>query len=153
MTLPVRYRPGGLLERAFREPMASEFDELFDRMSRFLEAAAPSLSETSAWAPLADLRETDEAFVIECELPGLKREDIDVEIGDRELSITGQFKEREREGVLRRATRRSGRFEYRALLPSEAKAENVRASLTDGVLTVTIPKAQASKPRHVEITD
>jgi HSP20 family protein len=157
MTLPVRHRPGTLLERAFpwQEPLATEFDNLFDRMNRLLEAAGPAgprWAETVAWAPLADLRETDEAYAVECELPGIKREDIDVEVGERELRITGEYEEREREGVLRRATRRTGRFEYRALLPADVKSEDVSASLTDGVLTVTIPKIQAAKPRHIEIT-
>ncbi|ALO92368.1 Heat shock protein [Streptomyces hygroscopicus subsp. limoneus] len=154
MTLPARHRPGHLLERAFPwgEPLAAEFDDMFERMNRFMEAAAPRWSETIAWAPLADLRETDEAYVVECELPGLKREDIDVEVGEHDLCITGELKEREREGLLRRATRRTGRFEYRTLLPAEVNAEQVSAQLTDGILTVTVPKAQAAKPRHIEIT-
>lgn len=154
MTLPVRHRPGTLLERAFpwHEPIAAEFNELFERMNRFLESAAPSWTETMAWAPLADLRETDDAYVVECELPGIKHKDVDVEVSERELCVTGELKERTREGVLRRATRRTGRFEYRALLPAEVKSEEVSASLTDGILTVTIPKAQAAKPRHIEVT-
>ncbi|ALO92363.1 Heat shock protein [Streptomyces hygroscopicus subsp. limoneus] len=150
MTLPVRHRHGSLLERAY-PPIAAEFDELFERMNRFLQSAAPSRTEPMAWAPLADLSETDEAYEIECELPGIKREDIDVELGGRELHITGELKEREREGVLRRATRRTGRFEYRALLPTDVKAEDVRAALADGILTVTVPKAQAVKHHHIEI--
>lgn len=159
MTLPVRHRPGSLLERAFpwREPISpitAEFDNLFDRMNRLLESAAamPSVAGRMAWAPPADLRETDEAYVIECELPGIKREDIDIQLSEQELCITGEWKEREREGVLRHATRRTGHFEYRALLPSQVKTEDVQATLEDGVLTVTIPKAQAAKPRHIEIT-
>ncbi|MFD8544672.1 Hsp20/alpha crystallin family protein [Streptomyces sp. NPDC059649] len=152
MTLPARNRPGRLLERAFqREPMVAEFDELFERMNRFLESAAPAWGETAAWTPLADLRETDEAYEVQCELPGLKREDIDVEVSERDLHITGDLKEREREGILRRTTRRTGRFDYRALLPADVKAEDVHANLSDGILTVTIPKAQTAKPRHIEI--
>lgn len=153
MTLPERHRPGHLLERAFprREPLATEFDELFERMNRFMEAAAPSWTETTAWAPLADLHETDESYTVECELPGIKREDIDVQVSEKEVCVTGELKEREREGVLRRATRRTGRFEYRALLPAEVKSGEVSASLSDGILTVTIPKAQAAKPHHIEI--
>ncbi|MEV0495194.1 Hsp20/alpha crystallin family protein [Streptomyces atratus] len=153
MTLPVRHRPGGLLERAFpwHEPMAAEFDELFQRMTQLLESSAPSWTETMAWAPMADLHETDEAYELECELPGIKRDDIDVEVSGRELRITGELKERERKGVVRRATRRTGRFEYRALLSTELKAEEVQASLADGILTLTIPKSQAAKPRHIEI--
>ncbi|MFF4863886.1 hypothetical protein ACFY3J_19520 [Streptomyces sp. NPDC001231] len=52
-----------------------------------------------------------------------------MEVGGRELHITGELKEREREGVLRRGTRRTGRFEYRALLPTEVKAERASTSL------------------------
>ncbi|WP_374984567.1 Hsp20/alpha crystallin family protein [Streptomyces fradiae] len=155
MTLPARHRPGTPLQRAFpwQEPLATDFDELFERVNRFLEAAGPRFTEAMAWAPLADLRETDAAYVIECEVPGIQREDIDVEISERELRVTGEYKEREREGVLRRATRRTGRFEYRALLPADVDADDVSASLTDGVLTVTVPKTQAAKPRHIEITN
>lgn len=157
MTLPVRHRPGSMLERAFpwREPMSAEFDELFERMNRFLESAAAmppmAMAEGMAWAPSAEMRETDEAYIIECELPGIKRQDIDIEVGEREIHITGELTEREREGVLRRTTRRTGRFAYRALLPAGARAEDVTASLVEGVLTIRIPKAQASKARHVEI--
>jgi HSP20 family protein len=133
--------------------MAAEFDELFDRMSRLLETAGtmPSTAETMLWAPMADVHETDAAYEIECELPGVKRGDIEVEVTDRELHITGELKEREREGVVRRRGRRTGRFDYRMLLPTDVKAEDVSASLAEGVLTVTIPKAQAAKPRHIEI--
>ncbi|MFJ5837660.1 Hsp20/alpha crystallin family protein [Streptomyces shenzhenensis] len=153
MTLPVRHTHGSLRERAYpwREPMTAEFDELFERMNRFLESAAPSWTEPLAWMPLADLSETDETYQVECELPGIQRKDIDVEVSGRELHITGEMKEREREGVLRRATRRTGRFEYRTLLPTDVKTEDVHAGLADGILTVTVPKAQAVKPHHIEI--
>ena len=154
MTLPIRHRHEGPMERLFpstgwSEPLAAELDELYERMTHLLESAAPS---AGAWAPFADMHETDTAYVIEAELPGIKREDIDVEINERELRITGEYKEREREGVLRRGTRRTGRFEYRALLPADVKTEGIEATLGDGLLTVTIPKAQAAKPRHIEIS-
>lgn len=154
MTNPVRRRPNGVMARVpgGGELGATEFDAMFDRLSRFLESAAavPSIAR-SAWVPLADMHETDEAYVIEAELPGLKREDIDVQLSERELCITGEYKEREREGMIRRATRRTGDFEYRILLPAAVKAEEIAASLTEGVLTVTAPKAQDAKPRHIEI--
>ncbi|MEV1078544.1 Hsp20/alpha crystallin family protein [Streptomyces sp. NPDC050211] len=157
MTLPVRHRPGSPLERQFPgfgwgEPIAAEFDELFERMNRLLQGAtAPPTA--LAWSPAADMRETDDAYVIEAELPGIKGDDIDIEMSERELHITGEYKERERAGVLRRGTRRTGRFEYQALLPADVKSDEVSATLHDGVLTVTVPKAQATKPRHIEITE
>lgn len=157
MTLPVHHRHSRPMERMFPsagwgEPIPAEFDELFERMNRLLGSAAATPTATRAWAPLADMHEKDDAYVVEAELPGISREDIDVEITERELNISGEYKEREREGVLRRGTRRTGGFEYRAMLPSEVKSDKITASLADGVLTVTIPKAQPAKPRHIEIT-
>ncbi|WP_155059491.1 Hsp20/alpha crystallin family protein [Streptomyces blattellae] len=157
MTLPVRRRPGSLPERPFSgfgwgEPVAAEFDELFERMNRLLEGAATAPAAL-AWSPAADMRETDNAYVIEAELPGIKRDDIDIEMSERELRITGEYQERAREGTVRRSTRRGGRFEYRALLPADLSPDEVSATLHDGVLTVTVPKAQATKPRHIEITE
>ncbi|PZH20799.1 heat-shock protein Hsp20 [Streptomyces sp. NTH33] len=156
MTLPVRHRAGGLLGRAlpglgWGEPAAAEFDELWERMNRLMESAAAAPAGL-AWSPAADIRETDDAYVIEAELPGVKRDDIHIEMSEREVRITGEYKEQEREGVLRRSTRRTGHFEYQALLPADVKAEEVSATLDNGVLTVTAPKAEAAKPRHIEIT-
>ncbi|MEV6164932.1 Hsp20/alpha crystallin family protein [Streptomyces sp. NPDC052052] len=157
MTLPARHRPGSLLERSFpglgwNEPVAAEFDELFERMNQLLGSAAATPAAL-AWSPAADMRDTENAYVIEAELPGVMRDDIDIELSDRELRITGELKEREREGILRRSTRRTGHFEYHALLPSDVSAEDVSASLNDGVLTVTVPKARTAKPRHVAISE
>jgi HSP20 family protein len=157
MTLPVRHRPGTLLERSlprfgWGEPIAGEFEELFERMNRLLERAAAAPAAL-AWSPAADMRETDEAYVIEAELAGIKRDDIDIEMSDRELHISGGYKERERAGVLRRSTRRTGHFEYQTLLPTDVTPDEVSATLHDGVLTVTVPKVQATKPRHIEITE
>ncbi|MEU9849605.1 Hsp20/alpha crystallin family protein [Streptomyces sp. NPDC047985] len=96
------------------------------------------------------MRDTDDAYVIEAELPGVERDDvdIDIDISGRELRIRGDLKEREREGVLRRSTRRTGHSEYHTLLPSDVRSDDVSATLGDGVLTVTVPKAQTVKPRH-----
>jgi HSP20 family protein len=157
MALPVRHRPAGALRErmpSWGEPMAEELDELFDRMSRFLESASamPTLVGRTSWAPMADMYETDDAYVVEVEFPGVARENIDVEIAERELLIKAETAPRESEGVMRRSTRRSGTFEYRAMLPAGVKSAEVGAQLSDGVLTVTIPKAQPVKPRHVEIT-
>ncbi|MDL5199699.1 Hsp20/alpha crystallin family protein [Streptomyces sp. ALI-76-A] len=76
--------------------------------STFGGALAP-IAEGAAWAPLTDIEETDDAFLIEIDVPGVKRDDINIELNDRELSISGEYKERERTGVLRRGTRRTGR--------------------------------------------
>ena len=105
-----------------------------------------------SWAPLADLSETDQAYTAEVELPGVARDDISVELAGQELVISGEFADTAKEGRALRRGRRSGRFEYRVLLPGQAEADKVTAALADGVLTVTVPKTEADKPRRIQIT-
>jgi HSP20 family protein len=98
------------------------------------------------------VEETDDAYVVEAELPGVHRNDVQVEASSGVLTITGEFKDRERTGILRRRTRRTGRFEFRTTLPASVNTEAITASLHDGVLTVKVPKGDEAKPRRVEIT-
>ncbi|MFF4745015.1 Hsp20/alpha crystallin family protein [Streptomyces chengbuensis] len=156
MTLPVRrHRSGGTMERPLgwaRNPL-TEFDELLTQMSGLLESTVGGAAPAVAWTPLADVTETDDAIVVEIELPGVKSKDIDVEANGQELVISGEIKEKERKGVLRRSTRRTGAFEYRLRLPGDVDAEKVTAEMSAGVLTVTVPKAEVAKPRHIQITE
>jgi HSP20 family protein len=75
-----------------------------------------------------------------------------VEISENELTIHGEIKERERTGVLRHQTRRTGRFDYRVTLPGQVDSEKVDASLKEGVLRLEIAKSEARKPRRIEIS-
>jgi len=76
-----------------------------------------------SWAPLADLSETDQAYLAEVELPGVARDDIRVELAGQELVISGEFTDSGsgRQGRALRRGRRSGRFEYRVLLPARPR--------------------------------
>jgi HSP20 family protein len=112
---------------------------------------APEAGDGGIWIPSVDVEETDDAWVVEAELPGVKREDVDIEVRGNEISITGEVKERERDGVLRRKERRTGRFEYRIEVPGEADANGADASMRDGVLTLRIPKAEESQARRIEV--
>jgi HSP20 family protein len=98
------------------------------------------------------IEEQENAYVVEAELPGVKREDVNIELIGKELAITGEIKEREREGVLRRRTRRVGRFEYRVILPEEVDADGIEANLSNGVLTVQVPKSERAQRRRIEVT-
>ena len=102
------------------------------------------------WSPLADVSETDDAYLVHVELPGIRKDQIDVQLQDRQLIVSGEIKETEN-GRRHRSSRRAGRFEYRTYLPGDVKADQVSAQLTDGVLTVTVPKSEAAKPRKIEI--
>ncbi|MFD5316141.1 Hsp20/alpha crystallin family protein [Streptomyces sp. NPDC127098] len=110
------------------------------------------LARGTAWTPFADLTEFDDAYVIECELPGMARQDIDIELDEREVTISGEYTEQERQGTLHRGTRRTGRFEYRTTLPGQVDAERVTATLREGLLTVRIPKAAGAGTRRIEVT-
>jgi HSP20 family protein len=128
-----------------------ELDVLHERMSKLLESSVGDGHVTS-WVPAVDIEETDEAFLVEAELPGVKRDDITVELQNNELMIHGEVKERERTGILRRRTRATGRFDYRVVLPGEVDADNVEANLQEGVLRVEVRKTEHARPRRIEIT-
>jgi HSP20 family protein len=109
------------------------------------------LTESVGWTPPVDIEEQDNAYVIEAELPGVQKDDVNIELVANELLITGEIKEREREGILRKRTRRIGRFEYRVRLPEQVDGDNIEAKLKDGVLTVRVPKAQQSERRRIQV--
>jgi HSP20 family protein len=135
-----------------------EFEDIYDRMGQLMSMAFGDMAFAPAalsapWTPLADISETDDAYMIEAELPGVSRDQVNVDINDREIVISGEITEpQDDEGKRRRRARRTGRFEFRTTLPGDINPEGVTANLNDGVLTVTVPKSEAAKPRHVEIT-
>ena len=105
------------------------------------------------WVPPADIEETDDSYVLELDLPGVNRDDVNIELRDNEVRITGELKEKDRTGVLRRQTRRVGQFEFTVTLPGDIDPDKVEASLHDGVLTVRLGKAAASRPRQIEVKE
>jgi len=128
--------------------------DLDARMNRIFESAfSPLLQAPSAmWSPAVDVEETDTAYILEADLPGVRESDIDVELTHNVLSIHGELKERERVGVLRRKTRKTGEFDYRMTLPGDVDPEKVTATLTDGVLRVEVAKTEAAQPKRIQIT-
>jgi HSP20 family protein len=129
-----------------------ELDDLRARMDRLVEDTLGGASiESSVWSPAVDIEETDDAWLVEAELPGVRRNDVSVELHDGELAIHGEVKEKERVGILRRRTRRTGRFDYRVQLPADLDPDAVEATLGDGVLQVRLPKPARSQPRRIEV--
>jgi HSP20 family protein len=129
-----------------------DFDEMWNRMvSRFFAPWGEGVWGQD-WAPPVDIEETDDAWIFEVDLPGARREDLHVEVRDRELAIAGEIQERERAGVLRHRGRRSGAFGYRTSLPAGVDADRVTARFEGGVLTVTVPRPENSKPHRVKIS-
>jgi HSP20 family protein len=145
-TTPERWEPVGDLEQ-----MTQRMRQMLEQTFGGFGFPSPLLSEASGWSPLVDIEEQDDAYVLEAEVPGVKREDVDIEVVGNELMITGEIKERERKGAVRRRTRRTGRFAYRVRLPDQVDASKIEANLDQGVLTVRVPKAEKAKRQKVEV--
>ena len=141
-------------ENCHRRP-SGELGAIHERMGQLVNAAFTALGISQMtempWSPPADLTETDDAYLVHVEVPGMRKDQLNVEVSDRELVVTGEIPERSG-GKRHRSSRRTGQFEYRATLPGDIKTDQVKAELADGVLTVTAPKSEAAKPSHVEVT-
>jgi HSP20 family protein len=134
----------------------SELNRLQQEVARFFEAPVSRSSRLpfDHWAPAVDLSEDPDQFVLTAELPGLKKEDIQLSLQDGELTVSGERKSAvaEQDGALIRSERFTGRFQRVFSLPTPVAADKVRAAYEDGVLTVTLPKAEEVKPRQIPIS-
>ncbi|MFB6271432.1 MAG: Hsp20/alpha crystallin family protein [Salinibacter sp.] len=123
----------------------SIFDQFFDRGED---------EETSAvWAPRTDLSETDDAFRIRLDVPGMTKDDITVNLQNNTLTVSGErSSERKEEGEeYVRVERAFGNFHRTFTLPDAVDAESVEAAYEDGVLTINVPKTEESTRRQIEI--
>jgi HSP20 family protein len=135
-----------------RGATSGDLEQVSERMRRLLEQTfGGMLGEPVGWIPAVDIEEQEDAYIVEAEVPGVKREDVNIELVGNELMITGELKERERKGIIRRSTRRVGRFEFRVTLPDQVDPEKIDASLNDGVLTVRVPKSERAQRRRIEV--
>jgi HSP20 family protein len=107
----------------------------------------------AAWAPPVDILDTAEAFVIKAELPGLRPEDVEVELDEDVLSIRGErrFEEDVEEGRYHRIERAYGAFARTLHLPQGVRQDDISATFTDGVLEVRVPKAEEVRPRRISV--
>lgn len=144
MTL-VRYEPWSMLNQIRRE------------MDRMLEGADESGENsaiaTSDWIPAVDIKETQDAFILHADVPGVDPKDVDVHMENGILTIKGEReseKKDEREGY-KRVERQYGSFYRRFSLPDTADAEKISAKSKNGVVEITIPKKEAVQPRKISV--
>ncbi len=144
MTL-VKYSP---MRELFRTQ--NRLDQLVDS---FFGDPLRSGFEPSGWAPQVDVEETPEAFVFRADLPGLNKKDITISVENNRLTIRGERKGLvdEKTSRVHRVERLVGSFSRSFQLPATVLSERVEASYRDGVLEVTVPKADEVKPREIEI--
>ena len=132
------------------EVLRQRLDELFGSWLDPWQAAGTG--GMAGFTPLADVEETDDAWIIELELPGVQKNDVTVELSGSSVVIHGERKEKERKGVLRRKTRVTGEFRYEVGLPAGFAGDKIEAKLADGELTVRVPKTTRDQPRKIPIT-
>jgi len=137
------------------------FEEFENLLDRYNKSGGKSLGKQyntdlsfADWAPSVDIEEAEDKYVIKADLPGVDKKDIDVKLENGVLSIRGE-KQTEKEtgkGTKRHRTERfHGTFARSFTLPDAVKAEKVDASYKDGVLSLTIPKAEEAKPKSIDI--
>ena len=123
------------------------FDESFGR--------SWSNAETGrAWYPAVDILESKEAYLLRAELPGMNKEDFNLEVKDGTLTLTGERKAtKPAEGVKYRSVERvTGKFVRSFTLPETVKHDGIQATYKDGILEIHIPKAEEAKPRQIQIS-
>lgn len=146
MTSLIRFSPSHEMRR-----MQREMDRLFDNF--FPVRPSNDNGESAVWTPRTDLTETDDAYHIHLDLPGLTKDDVEINFHDGALSVSGdrRYEETQEDRKFVRVERSYGRF-YRAFtLPQTTNTESIEATFEDGVLNIRVPKAEEVKPRRIDI--
>ncbi|RBP29694.1 heat shock protein Hsp20 [Marinobacter pelagius] len=137
----------------------NEFEDLMNRYNRMFgltragEREGKDLFSRSDWAPAVDIKETDQAFTVEAELPGMSKDDVKVTVDDGVLTIKGERKQEEEteDKKMHRIERFYGSFMRRFTLPDNVDENSVKASFKDGLLTLIINKAEPKEPKAIEV--
>ena len=131
--------------------LRTELDRLFDR---FWEREFPELPAFAGeWSPSLDLSETKDALVVKAEIPGIEPKEIQISLQEQVLTVKGE-KRREKEEKDEHYYRRErswGAFARSIRLPAPVVGEKVTATFKNGLLTVTLPKAEEAKPKHIDV--
>ena len=145
----MKWRPfgGGLLD--IQEEMNRMFDEFFSRKPERWSWG----KNGGEWAPVVDITEKEEGFVVTAELPGLTQDDVHVSMTDNILTIRGEKKQEKRveEANYHRLERSYGSFQRSFSLPSQVEASKIKATFKNGVLTVDLPKSEKARPKEIAI--
>lgn len=138
----IRYEPWSLLNQLQKELERSHENQ-----------NGESTVSTAEWAPAVDIKEETDKFIVHADIPGVKPEDIEVNMESGVLTVKGEKKteaKTEKEGY-KRVERTSGSFYRRFSLPDSADSEAISAKSKHGVLEITIPKREAIKPKKIDV--
>jgi len=143
----VRWEPFNGVDK-FHSRMSEFFEDVFGRPQR------ASSVQNGVWYPRVDISESKDSYLIRAEVPGMKKEDFSLEVKDNTLTLSGEKKfEQPTQGVeYRRVERVAGKFVRSFTLPELVKHDAIKATYQDGILEIQVPKAEAAKPKQIEIT-
>ena len=139
-------------------PSFGRLSDLREEIDRLFDSPLTELTRTSqllsGWTPALDVFEEKDNFVVKAELPGMKKEDIEVSFHDGSLSISGERKSetKHEDAEVYRAERFFGRFQRTVTLPAPVAVDKVKAAYKDGVLTITLPKTEEAKPKQIDVS-
>ncbi|RPI05439.1 MAG: Hsp20/alpha crystallin family protein [Ignavibacteriae bacterium] len=107
----------------------------------------------NAWTPAVDIAEHDEQYLVEVELPGVNKEDVKITLENNILTIRGEKKQEKetRKESYHRVERSYGSFQRSFTLPTTIKSDKIDAAYKDGILQITLPKAEEAKPKQIEV--
>lgn len=143
----VRWEPFDGLNR-----LHSRINDLFDES--FGRARTVPSGAAGTWWPPVDILESHDAYLIRAELPGMKKEEVHLEVNDGTLTVSGERKaESLSDGVeYHRTERVNGKFSRSFYLPQTVKQDGIKATYRDGILEIHVPKAEEAKPRQIAIS-
>lgn len=130
-----------------------ELASLHQQVNRVFEDSLRGTGEGQVreWVPRVDIQETDHALVMEFDLPGVKREDLDIQIEKDTLTVRGERKFTGQLDNYRRVERNYGAFTRVFSLPDFTDREKIEATLSEGVLTLTLAKREETKPKQIQV--
>jgi len=133
--------------------LQNEIDRVFDRFFPSRDQDQESSSPQTVWRPRMDLIETEDAYRLHLDMPGMSRDELNISYKDNELVVSGErTSERTDENEeFVRVERSFGQFRRSFTLPHTVDAKTISATYVNGVLTVTVPKTETVKPRQIEI--
>lgn len=131
--------------------LRDEMNRLFD--SSFHSYLTPEAGLFSGWSPAIDIHQDKDSVYVTCEIPGMRKEEIEITLQEGMLTLTGERKrEKEfKEDETFRSERFFGKFQRTLTLPTPVVEGKVKATYHDGILTVTLPKAEEAKAKHINV--
>ena len=127
---------------------------LRDQLEQIFEQPDFAVSDLlGGWLPPVDVLEDNERMTVKVELPGFKREDLDISVQENNLMISGHRRadEQKKDGEFRRSERFYGRFHRAITLPSSVDTTKIDARYKEGILTITLPKSEKAKAKQIEV--